>query len=193
MTDDIREDMEMLEFDYAKSTEAIYTDVAVFFLMKQRSLQYWQMMPGIFSNYTSTEHLPSWIINWTWHSQHETVRPLAGRNFKAGGTKTSEIILSEDRRTCNVLGALVGTVTRLGSHIREDVKQLQATFTPSSGSDFTNVLKTSSRLFRAVKHNPLACVRVKKNYPIKRLHGVRRIAGLPLYARVIRGWETLEV
>ncbi|KAI6091642.1 heterokaryon incompatibility protein-domain-containing protein [Hypoxylon rubiginosum] len=137
MADDVGPNMSQLVPDYSKNAAEIYTQAAIFFLEKKGNLRYLQMMPDVEGPTNMAFKLPSWVIDWTWHSNNETVRPLAGRDFQAGGSEPAKVSISDDEETCIVNGSLIGQVTVLGLDIRTELVRLRNTYASTGDGDMT--------------------------------------------------------
>ncbi|KAM7188617.1 Heterokaryon incompatibility protein (HET) domain containing protein [Naviculisporaceae sp. PSN 640] len=118
MANDIGPNMELLGPDYSLSLAGVYLSVAEFFLKKQKNLDYWKMMPDT-PEYKSS--LPSWVVDWEWHSKNPTPRPLTGAHYRAGGSLEPAVTLDVDKRTCFVTGTIVGIITTLGQDVRAEL------------------------------------------------------------------------
>ena len=152
--------------DYSSTVAQVYYEAAEYILRKERSLK---LLSACQSYGSSTEN-PSWVPDWSTDVRFRPMKSMidwepgeveAGvrRAFKASGSHSAQVNVSEDMRTITTQGLVCSTISVLGTDIGND-------------AFFDDTTKSQNHMFtQSYTWWPLA----KEHTPEVTAHGERRI------------------
>ena len=152
--------------DYSSSVARVYYETAKYILRKERTLK---LLSACQSYGSSTEN-PSWVPDWSIDARFRPMKSMidweAGeveadvrRTFKASGSHSAQVNVSEDMRTITTQGMVCSTISVLGTDIGND-------------ANFDDTTESQNHMFmQSYTWWPLA----KERTPERTAHGERRI------------------
>ena len=152
--------------DYSSSVAQVYYETAEYILRKERSLK----LLSACQSYGSSAETPSWVPDWSIDARFRPMRSMISwesgveeedvrRTFKASGSHSAQVIVSEVMRTITTQGMVWSTISVLGTDIGND-------------AEFDDTTESQNRMFtQSYTWWPLA----KERTPEVTAHGERRI------------------
>ena len=142
-----------VKIDYSAPVARVYSEVARFIIMRDRSLK---LLSACQSYGSKIAELPSWVPDWNIESRYRPLRPISSwiggdQNdmFNASGSLPAHVEFSTDLQTMTVQGLVVAKISALGTHLENDGDTIE---TPATQRKMFSLFQTWWPLAKA--HTP---------------------------------------